>query len=286
MCPFLSALAQIPVNGFYPEKHTLTIAPSYAYKSYDQFYIGSTLSEGNPDGFGEISSSIISFYGEYSITNWLSTTVTLPFISVESEEGGLDPVQNVAQVEGVQDLGLFVKAKILEKNFDNSSKITLGGATGVTFPVGDYEGRGLLSLGNQATTVNGSGIFQYTTPFNIFSEIQLGYSIRSSSDFDIPNAMMYAAKLGYYNNLFYVHTKLEIQDSTSGLDIGTPEFGAAGGTNALPETEVDYTNLSFDFYVPIYKNTIGVSAGYAATLTGRNSNKESGLSFGLVYTAR
>ncbi|AXT61509.1 hypothetical protein D1816_14485 [Aquimarina sp. AD10] len=286
MCPFLSALAQIPVNGFYPEKHSLTIAPSYSFKSSDQFYRGSTLSEGNPAGLGEISSSIISFYGQYAILDWLSTTVTLPFISIESEDGALDPVQNVAQVEGVQDLGLFVKARVLEKNFDNSSKITLGGASGVTFPVGDYEGAGVLSLGNQATTVNGSAIFQYTTPFKIFSEIQLGYSLRNSSDFDIPNAMMYAAKLGYHNNLFYVHTKLEIQDSMSGFDIGTPEFGAAGGPAILPETEVDYTNLSFDFYVPVYKNTIGVSAGYAATLTGRNYNKESGVSFGLVYNAR
>ncbi len=286
LCPFLSALAQIPVNGFYPEKNSFTLAPSYSYKSSDQFYRGSTLSEGNPAGLGEISSSVVSIYGQYAILNWLSSTVTLPYISIESEDGALDPIQQVAQVDGVQDLGVFMKARMFEKKFKNSSQVTIGGATGVTLPLSDYQGAGVLSLGNQATTVNGSAIVQYTLPFKIFSEVQLGYSLRNSSDFDIPNAMMYSAKIGYHNEFLYLHAKLDIQDSMSGFDIGTPAFGAAGGAAILPETEVDFTNLSFDFYVPIYKNNLGVSAGYGTTISGKNFNKESGLSFGLVYNSK
>ncbi len=286
LCPFFMVLAQIPVNGFYPEKNTLTVAPSFSYKSYDQFYQGSTLSEGNPAGLGEISSSIVSLYGQYAILDWLSSTVTLPYIQVESKDGILDPVQEVAEVDGVQDLGVFMKARVYEKKFQNASQVTIGGATGVTLPVGDYEGAGVLSLGNQATTVNGSAIVQYSLPINIFSEFQLGYSLRNSNDFDIPNAMLYSAKIGFYNEFLYLHAKLDIQDSMSGFDIGTPEFGDAGGAAVLPETEVDYTNLSFDFYVPVYKNTFGVSASYGTTLNGRNYSKESGLAFGLVYTAK
>ncbi len=286
LCPFLNVWAQLPVNGFYPKKNTFTLAPSFSYKSYDQFYRGSTLSEGNPAGLGEISSSIISFYGQYAILDWLSSTVTLPYITVESEDGVLDPVQQVAAVDGVQDLGIFIKARVFEKKFQNSSRVTVGGATGATLPIGDYEGAGVLSLGNQATTLNGSAIVQYTLPMNIFSEVQLGYSLRNSSDFDIPNAMLYSAKLGFHNEFLYLHAKLDIQDSMSGFDIGTPEFGDAGGAAILPETEVDYTNLSFDFYIPLYKSNVGVSAGYGTTLTGRNYNKQSSLSFGLVYTAK
>lgn len=286
LCPFFTVFSQIPVNGFYPEKNTFTIAPSYSYKSYDQFYRGSTLSDGNPAGLGEISSSIVSFYGQYAILDWLSSTVTLPYIQVESEDGALDPVQQVAQVDGIQDLGMFMKARVFEKSFKNASRITFGGAAGVTFPVGDYEGAGVLSLGNQATTINGSAIIQYSLPINIFSEVQLGYSQRDSDDFDIPNAMLYSAKIGFHNKFLYLHAKLDIQDSMSGLDIGTPEFGEAGGASILPETEVDYTNLSFDFYVPVYNHTLGVSASYGPTINGRNHSKESGLAFGLVYTAK
>lgn len=279
------ANAQTPVSGFYPQKNELTVAPSYSYKNSDQFYRGATLNDGVPADLGEISSSIVNLYGEYGILDWLSATITLPYISVQSETGNPDPIQNTNQVEGVQDLGMFMKARAFEKNFDDSSRFSLGGAAGVSLPVGDYEGAGVLSLGNQSTSVDGNAMVQYTTNFKLFTEVQAGYSMRSSSDFEIPNALLYSVKVGYYNDWIYAHAQVGIQNSLSGLDIGTPEFAEAGGAAALPETEVDYTNLSFDVYTPIYKETLGVSAGYGTTLDGRNFNKESAFTIGLVYKA-
>ncbi|WP_378180908.1 hypothetical protein [Aquimarina sp. SS2-1] len=284
-CPLFTVIAQFPVNGFYAEKQTLTIAPSYSYKSFDQFYRGTELSEGNPAGLGDISSYIFSLYASYTINDWLSAVVTLPYITTQSQDGVLDPVQQTDRVDGIQDLGIFAKAKILEKSFKNNAKVTLGGAAGITFPASDYDGAGVLSLGNEATTINGAAIVNYVSPYQIFAEAQVGYSNRDSKDFDIPNAMLYGFKLGYFNQFFYIHANLEIQDSMSGLDIGTPEFADAGGPNILPETEVDFTNLSFNLYIPVYQNKLGVFTGYTSTLDGRNFSKESALSFGLVYSS-
>ncbi len=280
--PFIT-MAQTPVSGFFPKKNDLTIASSYTYKSYDRFYRGTTLTETAPANMGSISSSIVSVYGEYGIMDWLSTVVTIPYISISNSEGVLDPIQGVDQVEGVQDLSLFLKAKAFKKTFDNSSKLSIGGATGVTIPVGNYDESGILSLGNQATAIDGCGIIQYSTPVNIFTEAQIGYSIRENSDFKIPNAMLYSLKVGYYNDWIYAHAKLGIQDSTTGYDIGTPEFAANGGPLGLPQTEVDYTNINFDVYTPLYEKTIGVSAGYGVNLNGRNYNQESTFTLGLVY---
>ncbi|GAA4111032.1 hypothetical protein GCM10022393_08450 [Aquimarina addita] len=285
LCPLLTIFGQVPVDGFYAKKNTLTVATGYHYKNYDQFYMGSTLSEGNPAGLGEISSSIVSLYAKYAILDGLSATVTLPYISVKSDDGVLDPVQQVDQVDGLQDLGLFIKARILEKNYENTSGVTLGGALGITLPIGDYEGAGVLSLGNQATTYNGTAIFHYTTSFKIFTELQAGYSIRNSSDFDIPNAVLYSAKIGYLHKNFYFHTAVDVQNSASGLDIGTPEFTEAGAATILPETDVDFTNLSFTLYAPVYKNNFGVSLTYGFTIDGRNYSKESGIGIGLVYNS-
>ncbi len=282
--PFLSS-AQTPVSGFYPKKNDLTIASSYTYKSYDRFYRGTTLTDAGPANMGTISSSIASVYGEYGIIDWLSTTVTIPYISTSNSEGVLDPIQGVDQVDGIQDLSLFLKAQAFKKTFENSSQLSIGGATGVTFPVGDYNESGILSLGNQATAIDGCGIIQYSTAINIFTEAQIGYSIRDNSDFEIPNAMLYSLKLGYYNDWIYAHAKLGIQDSTSGYDIATPEFDANGGPLGLPQTEVDYTNLYFDVYTPVYKKVVGVSAGYGINLNGRNYNQESSFTVGLVYKA-
>lgn len=276
-------LAQSPITGFYPEKNKFTVAVSYLSKSYDKFYVGEELSEGNPANLGDISSSIVGVYAEYGINDWLSAVATVPYVSIKSDAGNTDPVHGESKQSGIQDLSLFLKARLFDEHFKDGSKFSLGGAAGLSFPLGDYEGNGILSIGNKATAIDGLVVVQYTTNFNLFAEAQTGYSIRSNSDFEVPNALLYSFKLGYYNQWFYTHAKLGFQDSTSGYDIGTPEFGTNGGLNALSQTEVDYTNLSFDVYVPVYKQNVGLTAGYGLNLSGRNFGQERGFSFGIVY---
>ncbi|WP_299434300.1 hypothetical protein [uncultured Aquimarina sp.] len=281
---FISSIsAQTIINGFFPKKKDLTFATSYSYKSYNNFFRGSTETKSNPMNMGEISSTVVSIYGEYGILDWLSTTVALPYISTQNETGVLDPVSQTNEVSGVQDLSMFLKAKVLEKDLNNSSKIAIGGAAGVSVPVGGYEEAGILSLGNGATAFDGCGFIQLKTPANLFIELQAAYSLRNNSDFDVPNATLFSAKLGYYNKWFYAHAKVGTQNSLDGFDIGSPEFAAAGGAQALPETEVDYTNFYFDIYVPLYKESIGISSGYITNMSGKNFDRASGFSLGLVY---
>ncbi len=283
---FTSAVsAQTLLNGFFPKKNDLTVATSYSFKTYDNFYRGENLTQGNPMNMGEISSSIVSVYGEYGVLDWLSTTVNVPYISIQNDEGVPDPVLNDSQIEGVQDLSVFLKAKVIDKKFANAAKISVGGATGVTVPIGGYDEAGILSIGNGATAYDGCGFIQLSTPSNIFVELQAAYSLRNNADFDVPNAAVYSAKLGYFNKWFYAHAKVGVQNSLSGFDIGSPEFAAAGGAAALPETEVDFANFYFDLYVPVYKNQFGISSGYAANMSGRNYNRASAISVGLVYKA-
>jgi len=274
-----TSFAQILTSGFYPNKGQLTIAPSYTYKTSDNFFRGKTLTDGNPAGLGDISSNIINLYAEYGITDKISVDVNLPYISNESETGELDPVLNDNEVSGVQDLNLFFKYKILENHSDLGC-LKLGAAAGIGFPLSDYEGGGVISIGNEATSYNFDAIFQYELPINVFVELQGGYSNRDSDDFDVPNAITYAIKVGYFTEHFYLHAELDIQDSTGGTDIGGEGFG---GPATLPETEVDYSRLNFSVYLPLYKDIIGLSTGYSNTIAGRNFSKESSVSVGLVY---
>ena len=177
----------------------------------------------------------------------------------------------------------FVKGSTSETVFENSSKFSLGGAIGVTFPLGDYDGHGVLSLGNEATSYKAETILHYETPIGLFGEIKFGSSVNSSEDFEIPVALLYSAKIGYIHKYFYFHSELDIQNSVTGFDIGSPEFVDARGLEALPETEVDYTRLLFNLYVPFYKNVLGVSDNYLTTIDGRNVNDDSNIGFGLVY---
>ena len=113
--------------------------------------------------------------------------------------------------------------------------------------------------------------------------MQAAYSLRNNSDFEVPNASIFSAKLGYYNKWFYAHAKIGTQNSLSGFDIGSPEFVEAGEARALPETEVDYTNFYLNVYVPMYKNRFGISSGYTVNMEGRNYDRASAISLGMVY---
>lgn len=276
--------AQTVVNGFYPEKGKFTVAASYTNKNNDQFFVGNQLAPANPANLGEINTTVYSLYTEYGITDWLSGVITLPYITVESEAGTPDPVQGTDTVDGIQDLSVFLKAKALELTADSGANFTIGGALSYSLPVGGYNGAGILSIGNQANSFTATGIMQYTTSYGFFTELQGGYSLRNSSDFEIPNAVVFSSKIGYFCDYFYFDTKLGIQNSQSGLNIGTPQFAEAGAAAVLPETDVDYTELSFSLYVPVYKKILGLSTNYATTLEGRNYNDFSGFSVGLVYS--
>lgn len=275
----LKTVAQIFTSGFYPSKGQLTFAPSFTYASSDSFYRGTTLNEGNPAQLGEITSNIINIYAEYGITDKISADLSLPYISNKSEAGNLDPILNVETESGVQDLNFFFKYKILENRSDKGC-LKIGAAAGMGFPLSNYEGGGVLSLGNEAVSYNFDTMFQYELPSNIFIELQGGYSHRNGQDLDVPNALAYGVKLGYFSEHFYVHAELDIQDSIDGTDIGGPNFG---GPATLPETEVDYSTVNFSAYVPVYEDIIGISAAYSNTISGRNFSKISSLSFGLVY---
>ena len=272
-----SMFAQLPVDGFYPKKNTVASALSYDYRSYDEFYIGNNLGNGplvNNDLEGGVESSIVSLYAQYGVTDRLSLTLTLPYISVSGQDSG------TPTVDGLQDLGFFVKGLISETTFKNSSRFSLGGAIGITFPVSDYDGEGLLSIGNTATSYKAETILHYDTNFGIFIEGKFGSAVNASDDFDIPPALFYSAKIGYIHKYFYFHSELDIQNSVLGVDILGEGFD---GPQDLPNTEVDYTRLLFNLYVPFYQDILGVSANYATTLDGRNVNDESGFGVGLVY---
>ncbi|WP_010182205.1 hypothetical protein [Aquimarina agarilytica] len=282
LCSF-KGFSQILTSGFYPDQGKLTIATSYTYKQSDDFWAGSNKRPGNPAGLGEITSDIFNLYAEYGITDKISIDVNIPYIKNTSGTGQKDPVLDDNEISGVQDLNIFAKFKIFEKSGDGFGRFNLGFATGIGLPLSDYEGEGVLSIGNEATSYNFDFIAQYELPMNLFIELQGGSSVRDSDEFNIPSTLSYGAKIGYFHKYFYVHAELDFQDSVDGLDIGTPEFMAAGGPAILPETEVDFTSLGFSAYVPIYKDHWGVSAGYTTTLDGRNFSNESSFSFGVIY---
>ena len=152
------------MDVFFPQKGQSSLAIGNTSKSYDSFYRGPTLTEGNPADFGSISGTIVSIYGTYSFSDQLTGIVNLPYITVRNENGVNDPVQLTSKVGGLQDLSLGVKGKLWDKAI-NSSKLIVGGGAVVHFPVGNYEEAGILSIGNGAISVSYTHLTLPTTPY-------------------------------------------------------------------------------------------------------------------------
>lgn len=278
-----SVMAQADVSAFFPEKNELSIAPSYTYKISERFFRGIPLNPGNPLGVGDIRSYIVNIYAEYGITDRISANLSIPYIWLEGDVLESNELVPITEVDDFQDLSLEIKGKIFGTDVDGIGNISLGAVAGITTPLSDYEGSGVISIGNATTTYNGGLIAQYITPQNIFLALKGGYSYRDTNDAGVPNATVWAAKLGYFNDFLYLDTQLSHQNSLDGIDIGTPEFAAAGGPAALQQTENDFMLWSFSLFVPIYES-IGITSSYVNTIDGRNFGKEKGFSIGLVYS--
>jgi len=280
-----NAIGQFTTDCFFPKKGESSIAVGYTSKSYDTFYAGTTLAEGNPGGFGAIDSKIVSVYGTYSFSDKLTAVVSLPYISVKNESGVDDPVQMTNKVSALQDLSLGVKTKLWQQKFNNSGVI-LGAGAFVHFPISNYEEAGILSVGNGAFSVDGVALLHVQIYGGLFAAAQAGYSVRQNSRFTIPNAFIGELRLGYAHPLFYLATAIGRQNSVSSFDIGSEEFMMRGGPAILPETEVDYTVLNISGYVPFGKSGIGATAGYGKVLSGRNAGAESFVTVGIVVNGK
>ena len=273
---------QSTMDVFFPTKGHSSLAIGNTMKSYEMFYRGTTLTPGNPEGFGGISSNIISLYGTYSFSDQLTGIINLPYISVKNENGVLDPVQGTSKVSGLQDLSLGVKGKLWDKAF-NQSKLTLGGGAVVRFPVSNYEEAGILSIGNGAIAIEGIALIQYQIYGGLFAELQSGYSLRRNKTFNVPDAFIGEFKIGYAHSKFYLSTSIGLQNSESTFDIGSDEFAMRGGPGILPETEVDYTVINVNGYVPLGKTGLGITVGYGKVIKGRNAGAESFVTWGIVF---
>ncbi len=278
-----NSIGQSTMDVFFPEKGYSSLAIGNTSKSYDNFYRGRTLTPGNPADFGNISSSIVSIYGTYSFSDQFTGVINLPYITVRNENGVNDPIQLTSKVSGLQDLSLGVKGKLWEKAI-NSSKLTVGGGAVIRFPVSNYEESGILSIGNGAISIEGIALIQYQIYGGFFAELQSGYSLRRNKNFDVPDAFIGEFKIGYAHSKFYLSTAVGLQNSETAFDIGSEEFGRRGGPASLPETEVDYTVLNFNGYVPIGNSGFGVTVGYGKVLNGRNAGAESFITGGIVIS--
>lgn len=240
------------VDGFLKGQGNMDIALSGSYEGNSQFI-------GNGSTFN-ISRNIIatSAFIAYGINKKLDVNVSLPFISVNGKE------------RGVQDGSVFLKYKFYSLNLNSSIYINFLIAGGFSSNFTDYQTGGANALGQKAKALDIRPVFQVYFPKSVFATVQTGFTYK----FDpVPNAFPLAVKIGIAKSKFYADLWYDYQHSFGGIDYPT--------SDSFRKLGVSYHKIGGTFYKPI-KSKLGVFIGASYTIAGRNTAKGFGVNAGVV----
>lgn len=270
--------AQSPVDGFMKKKGKGSITLSRSVENYSEVFLVPQKVNTVPI-FNEITITSASLYVDYAITDDLMVIANLPYIEAEGNASALSQSRGFENTrEGFQDLSLYAKYRVYTKEFD-SSKLNFIASGGVEFPVGDYrvdEGlQSILAIGNRSTDITGLGIASFHHDSGFFATGQAGYSFRNNQ---VPDAFLNELKIGYAKYGFYIDAFIANQISQGGSDI----LGV-GFTGFFPATQVNYTRIGLNGYVPV-TDYLGISSGINTFIAGRNLGDSTGVYGGLTFS--
>lgn len=261
------SFSQGRVDGFLKGKGNLDIAVSAFYEANSKYYAGTNLIKLRRDITGT------SAFAAYGITNNLDLNVSLPFLSINGKESGL------------QDGAIYLKYRLsrtrlylrrdkdlkMNSSSNNDPVIDLFLAGGFSSNFTNYQTQGGDALGQQAKAIDIRPVIQVYLPQGVFATIQTGFIYK----FDpVPNAFPLALKIGIAKAKFYADIWYDYQNSFGGIDYPT--------SDTFRKIGVDYHKIGCTFYKPI-NNKFGAFGGLSYVLTGRNSSKGIGINAGVVY---
>jgi len=257
LCLVLSkiALAQPAVDGFMKGKGNLDLVGGINFDTFSKYHAFNGLV---PVGRSTTSASIFAAAG---ITNWLDAQVNLPYVMTASNWSNL------------QDVSLFLKARLLNKSLNKGTFSTLISG-GFSTPISDYPTQGLNAIGQQATAVDARLIMQYFANSGWFGMLQGGITSRSNPT---PTSAPVAAKIGKAAENYYFDIYYDFQNTEGGADY-------LDGTNpAFTSLGVSYHKLGGTLYKPFSSGKMGLAFGAYAVLAGRNVGQSFGGSAAFIY---
>lgn len=224
------------------------------------------------------------------ITDKVNVLLSLPYVKTAASAGQLTGVQ------GIQDLGISVKALFLEKSI-GKGKLTgfsnLSYSTPASNYLADYMpfslGFGAKELGIRAIGKYELGkgpyvraSYAYLNRGTTHAERQFYYANGSvyTSTMDVPDALQGQLSLGswLFNYRLRVEASLTTIRSTSGDDIRTYCM-------PLPTNKVDFDRVEgfAQYYFKSNGRGFGLIASYHQAISGRNMGQFSGYGLGITY---
>ena len=282
------SIAQTPLDGLMMPKGEICLAIVYENTTWDRYWEGSTIRVNQNIGTFTKQMGIPMLVG--GITDKVNVILSLPYVKTEASAG------QMAGVQGIQDLGLSVKAMLLEKSI-GKGKLTGFSNLSYSTPASNYLSDYMpFSLGFGANELGIRAIGKYELDKGPYFRASHSYLHRGvteverefyysgedafyTSKMDVPNAFLGQVTVGswMFNHKLRVEASLTSIWSASGDDIRTYCM-------PLPTNKVDFDRVEgFAQYYFKTNGGFGLIASYQKVISGRNMGQFSGYGLGITY---
>ncbi|MCU0419703.1 MAG: hypothetical protein MUC38_08595 [Cyclobacteriaceae bacterium] len=259
----------------------------YSHDRWTNYWEG-TLKRDNGN-IGSVTTQVITWVGNYGITDKLNVIAMLPYVKTEASQGTMQGM------DGLQDLTLGVKYQAVSAAVGSGT--FRGFVTGMaSTPLSNYTPDFLpLSIGLASTNVGGRLTGNYTWENGLYLNVSAGYTWRSNVTLDrpsyftdgriyftnevqMPNVFDYNADLGYLRNGLQLVVTYQQQNVLGGGDIRRQDMPFV--SNRMNFSRVGALVM---YYLPFHKN-LAVRAMVNQTVAGRNVGESTTLLGGFLYT--
>ncbi|TAE52446.1 MAG: transporter [Bacteroidetes bacterium] len=282
-----SAFAQTPTDALMMDAGQICIAATYTHDTWDEYWEGE-LKRVNGN-IGVLKRETLMPMFALGITDQINVIAALPLMRTEASGG------QMAGVSGVQDFGLWIKARAFRQNAGPGA-VSGHAVLGLTLPASNYLSDYMpLSLGLGCPDASVRGILEYRMDKGPLLRVQAGYQYRGvttiertyyyttqgfyTNQVDVPNALSYSAVLGswLFHNTLRIEASYDGLKTLGGFDIRRQDMG-------FPSNRMIFTRVggSAQYYLPFLKG-VGLLASGGYVLKGRNVGQSAQIGGGFTW---
>jgi hypothetical protein len=257
-----ATVSAMDLDGYMWPKGHGAAAISFTSQSYDEFWAGTT--KVSDPGVGKVDTESWTLWVVHGVSDRLNLVANLPYISTESDgTGGFGQ-------SALQDLSLMGKYRFL--TVGSSARSDFIGALGIRTIASNYEiQNSVVDIGDGTADWLARFIYQlHMSRFHLTQSI--GWDRRGG---DAPNGRPIYTVIGTSWKPIIIDAFYQRLDARGGTDIGS---GAPFPSN---KEELERAGLKVWGRV---SDSLGLSAMYFTTLSGRNTGDASGLAVGVDYS--
>jgi hypothetical protein len=287
MCKSIFTNAQTPLDGLMMPKGEICVAVLYENSTWERYWEGTYLRTNQNIGTFNREMAMPMIVG--GITDKINIIVSLPFLKTSATGG------QMAGAEGLQDIGISLKAQFLDYNLGNG-KLKAFSNLSFSTPASNYLADYLpfsLGFGSNELGVRAIGLYEMNK--GPYFRISGAYLHRGTAEaernfyyqdgafytsiMDIPDALHAQVSVGSW---FFLK-KLRVEASLTSLRCFSGDDIRAYNT-PQPTNKVDFDRIEgfAQYYFKDLKG-LGILAYYNQMFSGRNMGQFSGFGLGLTY---